>query len=176
MSGAGKEGEVSGVVRPIDWQESAAELYERYRAEAEVARRTRLQVLWLVRQGTPSQGAAVQAGVGIRTVTRWLRWYRQGGIEAVLRRVPGHAGMGVAGRLSRAQQDALVAQCATGRLRTYGEAQRWVERELGVVYGYKGIYDVLRRLGVHPKVPRPTAAKADPATQAAWKKGASGRP
>jgi transposase len=167
---------MSGVVRSIDWKESVSELYERYRGEADVGRRTRLQVLWLVRQGTPSRAAAVHAGVGVRTVTRWLGWYRQGGLDAVLQRVPGHAGVGVPCRLSAEQQEALLAQCAAGAFRTYGEAQRWVERELGVAYRYKGIHALLSRLDVHPKVPRPTAAKADPIAQAAWKKGDSDGP
>jgi transposase len=65
----------------------------------------------------------------------------------------------------------LLARCAQGRFRTYGEAQHWVAQEFGVRYRYSGIYDLLRRMTVHPKVPRPMAAKADPAVQAAWKKG-----
>jgi uncharacterized protein YerC len=61
-------------LQQIDWQESAEELYDRYRTEREVQRRKRLQVLWLVRQGRTTTAAATEAGVGVRTVRRWLDW------------------------------------------------------------------------------------------------------
>lgn len=164
---------MSGVVQAIAWEESAEELYQRYREAQQVAIRIRLQALWLIRSGTTEQEAARIVGVGRRTLTRWLSWYRQGGLAAVLQRVPGHGAHGAPSRLTPEQRTALLAQCADGAFRTYGEAQRWVEREYGVTYRYHGIYDLLCRMSVHPKVPRPTAAKADPAAQAAWKKGGS---
>ena len=91
----------------------------------------------------------------------------------MLRRVPGHGARGLTCWLSPEQQAALLAQCRRGAFRTYGEAQRWVTREFGVSYRYDGMHTLLTRLGVQPKVPRPKAAKADPAIQEAWKKGTS---
>jgi transposase len=158
-------------LQEIRWAESTKELYERYRAEQDLNRRKRLQMLWLVRHGKTATAAATEAGVGVRTVLRWLDWYRAGGLEEVLRRVPGHGAQGVACWLSAEQQAALLARCGEGAFRTYGEAMNWVNREFGVAYRYDGIHTLLTRLGVHPKVPRPTAAKADPAVQEAWKKG-----
>jgi hypothetical protein len=38
-------------LQEIDWDESAEELYDRYRAERDLNRRKRWHVLWLVRQG-----------------------------------------------------------------------------------------------------------------------------
>jgi transposase len=161
-------------LQEIDWEESAEELYDRYRAERDLNRRKHLQVLWLVRQGRSATAAATEAGVGVRTVLRWRDWYRAGGLAEVLRRVPGHGARGAACWLSPEQQATLLAQCRCGTFRTYGEAQRWVTREFGVSYRYDGIHTLLTRLGVPPKVPRPTAAKADPAVQQAWKKGTYG--
>jgi transposase len=163
-------------LQEIDWQESAEELYDRYRAERDVQRRKRLQVLWLVRQGRTATAAATEAGVGVRTVLRWLDWYRAAGLAEVLRRVPGHGARGAACWLSPEHQAALLAHCRRGAFRTYGEAQRWVHQELGVSYRYDGLHTLLTRLGVHPKVPRPTAARADPAVQEAWQKGTSATP
>ena len=167
-------GEGSSVARPIrvDWAESAEELYQRFTAEQDLHRRTRLQALWLVRDGRSVADASVLAGVGRRSLERWLGWYRQGGLAAVLQRVPGHGARGAASRLTDEQQAQLLAEVTTGRFRTYNEARDWVAQTLGVSYSYQGMYSVLARLEVHPKVPRPMAAKADPAAQAAWKKGA----
>lgn len=80
---------MSGVVR-IAWRESAEELYARYVAERDLTRRKRLQALWLVRQGRDEGAVSREAGVGRRSLQRWLGWYRADGLDAVLARVPGH--------------------------------------------------------------------------------------
>ena len=167
----------------VDWQESAEELYERYRRAETVETRKRLHGLLLVRRGVAVAEAAQEAGAGKRTVERWLAWYREEGLEGVLRRVRGHGVTGRRSRLTPEQQKALVAEASTGAFRTYGEARGWIQREYGVRYSYPGTYAVLARFGVHPKVPRPRAAKpalersegTDPEAQAAWKKGGSRR-
>lgn len=155
----------------VEWAETAEELYEQYRAERDVARRKRLQALWRVRAGDAPAVAGEGAGVGARTVERWLAWYREDGLAAVVRRVPGCGGRRSTSWLSPAQERALVAECATGAFRTYEEARAWVAAEYGVRYRYKGMHAALHRLGVHPKVPRPVAEKADLAMQEAWKQG-----
>lgn len=162
---------MAGRIQPIEWHESAQELYDRYVAERDLARRQRLQVLWRVRRGQTATQTAQEAGVGLRTVTRWLDWYRAEGLDMVLRRVPGHGAPGSPGRLTSEQQAQLLEQTRTGAFRTYDEARTWVADTLGVPYSYQGMYSVLARLGVHPKVPRPLAAKADLAAQEAWQKG-----
>ena len=93
----------------------------------------------------------------------------------MLSRVSGHGASGNECRLSKRQQQELVERAERGEFRTYEdeEARRWVEQQWGVEYRYKGMYAVLARLGVRPKVPKPTAEKADPEAQEAWKKGAS---
>lgn len=144
----------------MDWNESAEHLYERYKAERQdVAQRKRLMALWLLGSGESVGDAARMAGVGRRTLTRWLGWYREGGLKQVLKRVPGHAAVGSGRRLSDGQIDELMEQASRGKFRTYEEARQWVERNHGVEYRYKGIYALLAtKLGVRPKVPRPTAA------------------
>ncbi len=169
-----KEAEaMSGAIEPVDWHQSADELHERYRVERNLEARKRLGALWLVRRGESVSGAADSMGVGRRTLTRWLSWYREGGLEEVLSRVPGHGALGNECRLSLHQQQELVERAGRGEFRTYEEARRWVEQEWGVEYRYKGMYAMLARLGVRPKVPRPAAEKADPEAQEAWKRGDS---
>jgi transposase len=163
---------MSGVIKAVEWGQTAEELYELYKAEADIKARKRLQVLWLVRSDRSVRSAAKQAGVGERTVVRWLGWYREGGLESVLERVPGHGATGAASWLSEEQKWLMVEQTAKGRFRTYDEAGEWVGREYGVKYEYKGMYSMLGRLGVHPKVPRPISEKADPEAQQEWERGA----
>ena len=155
----------------VVWRETPEELERRYRAERDVERRKRLGALWRVRCGDRVAEAGRLAGVGERTVFRWLGWYRTEGLAGVLRRVPGHGARGQPHRLTAEQRAALVAQCAAGAFRTYEEARAWVQAEYGVLYRPGGFHASLHRLGVRPKVPRPVAEKADPAAREAWRQG-----
>lgn len=164
---------MSGVIEAVDWNESAEELYALYKAGRDVEARKRLGALWLLRRGESVSAAAEATGVSRRTLTRWLGWYRRGGLEEVLERVPGHGAVGSECRLSERQRELLFERASLGEFRTYEEARRWVEEEWGVKYRYKGMYALLARVGVRPKVPRPAAEKADPEAQEAWKRGGS---
>ena len=163
---------MSRLIEAVQWNESAQQLYEKYKAEHhDVPRRKRLMALWLLRRGESVADAAQMAGVGQRTLTRWIAWYREGGLEEVLKRVAGHGSVGSRCRLSDEQIDSLMEQASLGKFRTYEQARQWVKKEYGIEYRYKGIYAVLSRRGVHPKVPRPTSTQADKDKQEAWKKG-----
>ena len=155
----------------VAWGETAEELEGRYRAERDVERRKRLCALWRVRAGDRTAEAGRAAGVGRRTVERWLGWYRAGGLADVLRRTPGHGATGQPHRLTAEQRAGLLEQAGRGEFRTYEEAREWVEAAYGVAYRPGGFYTTLRRLGVRPRVPRPVAEKADPARREAWKSG-----
>lgn len=155
----------------LTWQETAEELYQRYRQETNRHRRDRLQVLWLVRVGKTLTEVSQVVGVPYSTVKRWMDWYRQGGLDAVLRRTPGYAASGVGAYLSAEQQTYLRREADQGAFRTAGEVQRWIQQQWGISYTRKGVYSLFRRMHITWKVPRPQAAQADPEVQAAWKKG-----
>src|SRR5438477_718734 len=102
----------------ISWAEAdtADALHRRYRGERDGRVAVRLHVLWLVRTGASLRRAAHLAGVAERLVRRWVAWYRQGGLVAVLAHRLG--GRGRAPRLTAAQQDALRTHLCTGGVYT----------------------------------------------------------
>ena len=157
----------------IDWRptDEEATLKAAYRQERRADVRPRLQALWLLRGGRGVRAVAQLVGVHERTVQRWVGWYRDGGVAAVA----GHrqAGRGQPSFLTVDQQAQLRDQAATGAFRTATEARQWVEQQFGVCYRPGGMYALLGRLRIHPKVPRPVNPKADQVAQAAWKKGGS---
>lgn len=155
----------------IDWrpEDEEATLKAAYRRERRPDVRPRLEALWLLRSGRSGREVAQVVGVHERSVQRWLDWYRQGGVAAV--RAHRQAGTGQPSFLTAEQQAQLRAQAATGAFRTATEAQQWVADRFGVTYRPGGMYALLGRLRIHPKVPRPVNPKADQTAQAAWKKG-----
>ncbi len=156
----------------VEWAagDDPASLYARYRRERRADVRPRLHGLWLVRAGRSAREAAEVLGVHERTVTRWLGWYRQGGLAAVEGRHAG--GQGAPSLLTAEQREELATEVATGRFRTAAEIRDWIAAEFGVEYQVGGVSDLLERLRCRPKVPRPLHVKADPAEQERWKKGA----
>jgi transposase len=155
----------------IDWDASDDEgsLKERYRTEQDPQLRPRLHALWLLRTGRSARETAAVIGVHERSVQRWIRWYREGGMGAVCAHHLG--GVGQPARLTRAQQAKVVDQAASGAFRTAAEAAAWIRGEFGVSYRASGIYALLHRLRCRPKVPRPIHVQASAETQAAWKRG-----
>lgn len=160
----------------IDWrpEDEAAALKAMYLKERRADVRPRLHALWLVRSGRGVREVAHLVGVHERTVQRWLGWYRDGGVAAV--RAHRQAGTGQPSFLTADQQAQLWDQAATGAFRTAAAAQQWVAQQFGVRYRPGGMYALLGRLRIHPKVPRPVNPKADQVAQAAWKKGGSRTP
>lgn len=155
----------------VDWQEDAAQLQALYRREANPHRRARLQTLWWLRQGHTLREAQRWSGVSYRALQRWVAAYRVGGLAQLLRQTPGHGAPGKAARLTPTQQRGLAEAASAGAFRTAQAARDWIQGEWGVAYTPQGVYSLLRRLGIRPKVPRPQAEKASPEAQAAWKKG-----
>ena len=157
----------------IDWNDNDTPeaLKEAYQSQTDVRTRTRLHLLWLVRDGWQIKPAADAVGVHYRSAQRWIEWYRDGGLDEVMSRRMG--GVGQRRFLSDDQERELVREVGSGRFRTAGEIADWVESEWGVRFKGNSIYSVLERLGCSPKVPRSRHEKADVRAQKAWKKGGS---
>ncbi|MCY3660474.1 MAG: IS630 family transposase [Caldilineaceae bacterium] len=152
-------------------EDSETALHARYRAETVIEVRTRLQALWLLRRGESPAAVAAAVGVGLRSVHRWLQWYREGGLAAV--RSHRRGGAGKPSYLTPDQEQQLVAEAAQGVFATAGAVRDWIEEQFGVVYTIGSMYTLLPRLGIRLKTPRPRHTQADPQAQEAWKKGGS---
>lgn len=157
----------------IDRAQSADESYAQYREARDVRLRQRLPALWLMRQALEKTEATHQAGIGRRTLARWLSWHRSGGLPGVLRRVPGYGAPGSECRLTPAQQRELPERSAAGEFRRIPQMRDWVESEWGLRYRSSGRQSIRGWLKIRHKVPRPRAEKADMAAPEGWKKGGS---
>lgn len=154
----------------VEWQEDAETLKTLYRKETDVRKRQRLHAFWLVRQGRTMAEVAPLVGVTYRTLQRWMAWYREGGLEAVLSRLHGGARERER-RLSPAQEAELKALADSGAIRSVNDAVRWAKETHQVEYKYGGMRYIFARLGLRRKVPRRRHPKASAPVQEAWKKG-----
>jgi transposase len=159
--------------RPIkvEWQETENELYALFAAAIDVNKRQKLQFLWLVRTGNSLRKSSQTAAINERTGQRYLKWYREGGVENVLKRQHGGDRGQQASFLTKEQQAALKAEADAGKLKTVWEGIEWVKKEYEVEYSYEGMRGVFKRLRLKKKVPRKQHIKSDPQAQDAWKKG-----
>jgi transposase len=157
----------------IEWREedTEVELGHLYRMETRRELRPRWQALWLLRRGKSRAEVCDVVGVNPRTLRDWIAWYRDGGTATVRRhRIGGHGSLP---KLAQEQCAEIVERAGEGEFRTIEQVRIWVIETWGIYYTYWGMRTVLDRLHIHPRVPRPLAAKADLELQESWKKGGS---
>ena len=155
----------------IDWHEGEEQLYKLYVAEKNVARRQKLQLLWLVRSGQSIRKSCQVAGVKERSGQRYVQQYKAGGLENVLGRQHGGDHGNQARYISREQELQLKAVADAGEIKTVWSGIDWVKQHCGVHYSYEGMRTVFKRIKLNKKVPRRQHVKSDPQAQEAWKKG-----
>jgi transposase len=127
-------------------------------------------MIWLLAQGRASEQVAVVTEYSVNWIRTLAGRYNQHGSRGLGDRR--HHNPGATGLLSAAQRAALAA--ADGGVWTGPNVAAWMAATLGrPVHPQRG-WEMLRRLGWTPQVPRPRHAKADPAAQAAVNK--SSRP
>jgi len=99
----------------------------------------------------PFSRIAERIGCSERSLMRWWRAYRTGGVDAVVGRSSGRTA-----RLKEDVLEELKGKVASGELKTLPEIRRWLSREHGVVYSPSGVWRLLRRIVPEWKsVPRP---------------------
>jgi transposase len=120
-------------------------------------------------QATTIQTAAALLGRHRVTVQEWLRLYRSGGLEAMLKHKPRS---GRRQSLPQWAQDALNQRLHQPEgFESYGAICQWLESQLGIRAPYKTVHQLVHyRLKASPKVARPvSAANAEERVEASKK-------
>jgi transposase len=154
---------------------SRSELEERYRAARDPVARSHWQILWLLSCGHRTAAVAAVTGYSPNWVREIARRYREAGPAGVGDRrhhnPGGPALLDAAGRA--ALHLALAGPAPDGGLWTGRQVASWLSQYLQrPIHPQRG-WEYLTQAGFSPQRPRPTAEQADPAAQAAFKKGGS---
>lgn len=155
---------------------SSEELDKAARAETDGRVRTRILAIRYMRQGHSAREAAGIFPISDTQLGMWVRRYDAEGLEGLRDRPrPGRPPI-----LDPIKEEAFKALVRSGPspsegLAAYrgGDVRRLLKDEFGSDYSISGTYFLLHRLGFSSLVPRPVHPRADPAAQAAFKKGAS---
>ena len=129
----------------VTWQDSLDDMKARLENERDPRRKSRLQAFVMLREGKRISDVSDAVGADYRTIQRWVSWYRTGGLDAVLKRTPGHAAPGRRSKLSNDQTRALLAAYEDGQFRTIRDAVAWTSDTYGVEFTYTGMHAHLRR-------------------------------
>ncbi len=134
----------------IEWREDESFWRKCYQEENNPEAKRRLQALWLIRRGYKLAKVAWLIGVHIRTVSRWLSWYRRGGIEELLAHRRGNP-RGRKPFLTQEQLLKLEEEANQSLYFTTRKAIAWVRENYGINYSYQGMYGLLKRRGLLAK-------------------------
>ena len=116
------------------------ELYDQER-DHRIAKRL-LALLWIDR-GHDQLTVAHLLFVEPRTVRKWLKIYRNKGLQALC--VLNYKGD--KGELSQDQQHELKDEVKTGRFRSAKQVGTWIQQQFGISYSNSGVTRLLERLG-----------------------------
>lgn len=138
-----------------------------YKVSQERHDRERLLAIRLAHQGNQT---LEQIGVilkrGRATIARWLKAYREGGIQKLLQR--GHSVRKAS--LSQSDQEAMIEGLYSGRWKRAKDIQIWLQEERGIDLKLGGVYYWLCKLKSSWKVPRPKHKDQDPDEVEAFKR------
>jgi transposase len=152
---------------------SLVELEQRYRGARDPVARSHWQIIWLLAQGAGSADVSHVTSYSIPWVREIARRYREEGPDALGDRR--HTNPGAAPLLDRAQHEqlrqALGGPAPDGGIWTGRQVATWIGATIGRPVDPARGWEWMRRLGFTPQRPRPRETRADPETQAAFKKG-----
>ena len=152
-----------------------AELIARYHRAHDPVERTHWHLLWLVADGRRVPEVAQLVGYTANWVRAIIRRYNAdgpAGVEDRRKHSAGHPPL-LCPALRTALAEALGGPAPDGGFWTCAKVAAWMADRLGRPVGEPRGWETMRSLGFTPQRPRPRATKADPAAQAAFKKGGS---
>lgn len=152
-----------------------AELERRYRACRDLVERSHWQIVWLVAQGHTGPTVARLTGYSdtwVRTVVHRYNDDGPAGLGDRRRTNPGQPPL-VPSAVRAELRQALAAPPPDGGLWTGPKVAIWLSVRCEKPVSPQRAWETLRALGYTLQRPRPHASTADPAAQAAFKKGAA---
>jgi len=155
----------------IDITENAEELQTLLKKQHCASSKERILALYLLqtKQVETVQHLAVILGRGRITVQRWLRQYREGGLNTLLELKKSTGRKPI---INSAVREKLVQELSDPQgFSSYGEIQTWLQAVMGVEASYKVVHDTVRyQLKAKLKVPRPKSTKHSALAEETFKK------
>ena len=158
-------------VLKLEIKETLSELKVLLRQQKTVSTKERIQALYLLKtqQVETVQHLAVVMGRGRITVQRWLRLYRQGGLNQLLeqKKSPGRPKI-----ISEQVRGQLKQELGEEQgFKSYEEIRTWLRASQGIEASYKVVHDTVRyQLKSKLKVPRPQSIKQQKDAEEEFKK------
>jgi len=131
----------------------------------------KVQALYLLKTGQVEtvQHLASLVGRDRTTVQRWLRLYRQGGLNTMLEvhKSPGRPQIIPEVAIERLKEELKDPEGSS----SYGEVKTWLEADLGIKANYDVVHNLVHsKLKAKLKVPRPRSQSQDPSAIETFKK------
>lgn len=151
----------------IDYRSEASEVVRMHRAEKTGWKKERLLAIKLLLEGELEIAAVAHlVGRHRNSINDWIKLFRDGGIEALLKR---GEGSGRKGQMTAEAKAELTEMLRAGEFRTAGQAEAWLKEKHGIEFGTNSIYYQLGKLGGRLKVARPSHLKKDEEAASAFK-------
>lgn len=157
----------------ITLHDTSEHLLKRYKTESNARLARRIHGVYLASKGLTCSQIVQISGAGHRTIQKWVQRYNITGIEGL----KDQPRSGQPTKLPRSLEGSFCRRIESGPSEQdevsvlNGPAiRRLLEREFGVVYSLRGVYDLLHRLGYSCLCPRPQHERTDPHAQEELKK------
>ena len=122
----------------LDFNNEAAGIGKRHRAEKTGWKKERLLAIKLLLEGELDIAAVARlVGRHRNSINDWIKLFRNGGIEALLKR---GEGSGRKGKMTAEAKAELTEKLKVGEFRTAGQAEAWLMEKHHIEFGTNSIY------------------------------------